>query len=182
MPKRSIRRMDNKGSVAVEFAIVAPVIILIFVGIFELGMLELSRNCLELAAREASRIGITGRTPANTSREQYIKDTVQTITAGYFQPSRVFVTLWVYSSFNLTDPEPWTDTNHNGTWDADEPYTDVNKNGHWDGNMAASGAGGPGDVVRYRITASRPYLTPIWKTLMGDGDAHFMVEAVVKNE
>lgn len=180
-----IRRfaLDRRGSPAVEFAIVAPVIILIFVAVFELGMLEICRNALEVAAREASRMGITGAVPAGfKTREAAIEATVQTIAGPYFSAGSLVVTTDVFKSYSTIYPEPWTDTNHNGTWDAGEAYVDVNANGHWDANPAASGAGGSGDVVRYTITARRPFMTPIWHSLMGGSDAEFQVQILVRNE
>lgn len=173
---------DETGSVAVEFAFLAPIIILIFVAVFELAMLEICRNDLELAAREASRFGITGTVPDGKTREQAIEDIVLRIAGNYFIPGSVEVTTGVYNDFSSTEPEPWTDLNGNGTYDKGESYVDVNKNGQYDFNMAASGAGGFNSIVRYTVTARRAYLTPIWRSLTGQSEAAFRVETLVKNE
>src|SRR5438105_7644455 len=39
--------------------------------------------------------------------------------------------------------EPYTDTNHNGHYDAGEPYNDCNGDGRWDGNLLGGGSNTP---------------------------------------
>jgi hypothetical protein len=46
---------DERGVTAVEFAFVSPVLILLCIGVFQLGMLMFVQNSLQHVAREASR-------------------------------------------------------------------------------------------------------------------------------
>lgn len=181
---------DRRGSVAVEFAIVAPVVILIFVAVFELGFMELSRSVLEAAARDASRFGILGVAEPGRGRDQIITDIIHDATAGFFEPSKVLVSYQVYRSFDENGqplaaagtPEPFEDTNRNGSRDSGETYTDVNLNGRWDPDMSVAAGGGPGDIVVYTATASRPFLTPFWAAFIGETEARFRVIVAVRNE
>lgn len=53
------------GTTALEFALVAPLLVLLVVATVEFGYALTVQNLLELAARKASRTGVTGsRRPA----------------------------------------------------------------------------------------------------------------------
>ena len=51
-------------------------------------------------------------------------------------------------------PEDFTDTNHNGRYDATECFVDMNGNSIWDADMGKSGLGGANDVVVYTVNVS----------------------------
>jgi hypothetical protein len=90
----------------------------------------------------------------------------------------------IYPSFNdVGKPEPFTDTNSNGQYDAGEPYTDINGNGQWDADMGKAGVGGPSDIVLYKITSDWNLLTPLMVPLMGSGGKMTLSASVaVRNE
>ena len=49
----------------------------------------------------------------------------------------------VYESFaDIGKPEPFTDQDGNGAYNAGEPFVDVNGNGQWDADMGEAGLGG----------------------------------------
>jgi Flp pilus assembly pilin Flp len=48
-------RADERGVTAVEFAFVAPVVLLLCIGVIQFGMLMFTQNSLQHVAREASR-------------------------------------------------------------------------------------------------------------------------------
>lgn len=49
---------DDRGGAAVEFALLAPVLVLLLVGIVETGRLMWTRTSLQFAAEEASRFAL----------------------------------------------------------------------------------------------------------------------------
>lgn len=63
MTRRAIRRFrQNRGSTLVEFALVVPFILTLFLGITEFGRFYYTRLTLQHAVREAARFAVTGNT------------------------------------------------------------------------------------------------------------------------
>lgn len=136
--------------------------ILLTVGIVEVAMASFANALVEGGVRAASRFGITGQTADGVSREDLIVQEIQRTTFGLVEVGPDNVEVLVYPSFaDIGQPEPFSDeAPANGAYDPGEPYTDVNGNGQWDADMGAAGAGGPNDVVVYRVSYS-------WATLTG---------------
>ncbi len=63
----SLRRMrrNTSGQSLVEFAIVLPLLLLVFLGIFEFGRFYFTKLTLQHAVREATRFAITGNVLAD---------------------------------------------------------------------------------------------------------------------
>ena len=161
-------RREEDGGEAVEFALIFPGFLLILVGALEFAMMVFIGSILESAMAEASRYGITGSTPQGVSREDQVRAIVTDRTYGLVDMDDAVLETLVYPSFgDIGQPEPYTDENGNGSFDAGEAYTDVNGNGQWDADMGAAGLGGPGEVVLYRITYTWGVLTPILKPIIG---------------
>lgn len=145
-------RQSNSGTSFVEFAIVAPVLVLMIIGIMEIAMIMFVSSLVEGGVREAARFGLTGSTPPGQSREEFVVQRIQEITMGLVQVDDTNVTVSVYPSFgDIGQPEPFTDQNGNDSYDEGEPYTDINGNNDWDDDMGQAGAGGPGEIVLYKI-------------------------------
>jgi len=174
----------RRGTAVMEFALVAPVAVLSIIGLFELSMIMFVQSLMEGGLREASRFGITGYIPPGTTREERILEIVADNTIGLVDMDTVDVTTMVYPSFgDVNQPEPFTDENANGTYDAGEDFTDSNGNGQWDADMGAAGIGGPGDIVRYTLTYAWPLLTPILSSVIGtDGKITLSASVAVRNE
>lgn len=70
----STRRLttDQRGASAMEFAIIAPVLLLFIVGIWQLGVLFLANSGLKHAVAEGSRLATTFPRPADTDVEALI--------------------------------------------------------------------------------------------------------------
>ncbi len=58
MSKRRIQRSNTKGQALVEFALVVPVLLLVTMGIFDLGFAIYAQNMVSNAAVEGARTGI----------------------------------------------------------------------------------------------------------------------------
>jgi Flp pilus assembly protein TadG len=173
------------GSPGVEFAFIAPALIMILIGIVEVAMVIAGNILLEGAVRQASRYGITGYVPAGMTRIQYIQQAVTQNTAGLIVPANLTITYQVYSSFsNVHQPEPYIDANGNGVKDANEAFTDINGNAQWDADMGVAGLGGPGDIVAYRVSYDWPVITALLKPVLGGADYLLKLRAdvVVRNE
>src|SRR6185503_11143292 len=70
MFRRNLLR-DRSGASAIEFAMIAPLLIFMLVGIFELGTLALISSGLDNAVNNISRQIRTGQTPGPTSAASF---------------------------------------------------------------------------------------------------------------
>ena len=166
-----------------EFAIIAPVLILLLMGITEFAFIMLASNVLESATAISSRLGSTGYTANGTSREDTIMQSIQQHAGELLDTSKVTIASKYYSQFDqINQPEPWTDTNHNGVPDPGE-WVDVNGNGVYDTDMGTAGYGGANDIVVYTVSYPWTIMTPIMSSLIGtNGVLTLTASAVVKNE
>lgn len=163
-----LRRLleDCRGSaLAVELAILFPVVMILAFGTFEVAVMLMVDATLEMAVRTASRYATASGNTTNTnpSRDTTIANIIHAGMDRWAEdPSNITISMITYPSFdNIGKPEPFVDANNNGQWDQGEQYTDVNKNGRWDPDMAASGSGGSGDVVLYTVSMTRHGFTNI---------------------
>lgn len=170
------------GQALIEFAIIAPIFLALLCAIFEFSGIMFVQTLLEGAAREASRYGITGQDGGEISREDRIVQIVTDNSYGIVDVAELQMETLVYARFeDIGRPEPFTDQNGNGLYDAGEPYTDINGNGQWDADMGAAGLGGPGDIVVYRLRYDWPVMIPLFVPWLGQSVA-LRANIVVRNE
>lgn len=175
---------NEGGSPAVEFALAAPVMLLLMAAIIEFGMIMFVTVLMEGGIREAARWGITGQAPGEGDRAAHILSIVADRTLGLVDMSKATVEITGYPTFDdVGRGEAFVDGNDNGTYDNGETFKDCNGNGTWDKDRGKSDAGGAGDVVVYRIDYDWPLLTSLMTPLIGkDGKFHVQASAVVRNE
>ncbi len=159
---RTSLRRDERGVTIVEFAIVAPVMILLIMGLAELSYRIYVQSILTGAMQKAARdSAIQGGAQQITTLDRSVMSAVWGVAPNAtYSSSRDF-----YTQYNYIDHEPYTDgigadppdkvCNHN------EPYVDTNANNRYDANLAQSGQGGASDVVLYRIEVTYPNLFPM---------------------
>lgn len=172
------------GVTAIEFAVIAPVLLLLMFGIMEFAMIMLMTNVMESATAISSRTGKTGGNTDGLTRDQTILAAVQAKTYGLVDMNQLSISSKSYSQFDqINDPEPWTDDNHNGIAEVSE-YEDINMNGIWDSDMGRPGYGGADDIVVYTISYPWPIATPMLREFLGDANGNYVITAhsVVKNE
>lgn len=177
-------RRDERGSPSVEFAFAAMPLVLMVVGTLEFGMVMFTSTLMESGLRDAARFGITGQVPNDQSRLERILDIVEDRTIGLVDMDNADIEIMVYDSFtDVGRGEDFVDGNANGSYDAGETYTDENGNGQWDSDVGATGAGGSGDIVVYRMRYAWPLLTPLVSHLIGS-EGHFTLRSAiaVRNE
>jgi hypothetical protein len=177
-------RRDARGVTAIEFAIVAPVVMLLLFGIVEFAIIMTVHNVMEGATSVSSRLGKTGFIMAGQTRQQTILATIEDRVGMLIDMDRLTMASKFYKQFDqINDPEPYSDANSNGNWDVGETYSDINGNGQWDVDMGASGYGSAGDIVVYTISYPWTVATPIMSDILGDdGVYNVTTYAVVKNE
>lgn len=144
------------GVAVVEFALVAPILLLLVIGVLDVGQMLYGQVLLNGAAQT------TGR---NATLEGADISSQDANIAAIVSPALPGVTIKVTRSsyFDFTDvgrAEKWNDTNNDGTCDNGESYVDENGNGNWDADIGKNGNGGADDVVVQTITAT---YSPIFK-------------------
>lgn len=182
----------NEGVTAMEFAFVAPVLILFMMGTIEAAMMMFVQNILESATFNASRLGKTGYATPGATREETIIQMIEDRAAGLLDPALIEIDAMAYGGGfgDVNQPEPYTDSNGNGVKDAGEPYIDSNGNGAWDADMGMAGLGTAGDVVVYTVRYPWTLITPMAGAFFGDDDLGedeepiitLTARAVVRNE
>ena len=180
---RGLMRAED-GVTALEFAIVAPVLMMLVFSIIEFSLIMMVYNVMEGATATSSRTGKTGYTGTGLTRQQTILNAITTRAGSLLDPDKLTMTSKFYKQYDqINDPEPFIDANGNSMRDSGESFTDINGNGIWDADMGSSGYGSAGDVVVYNVTYPWPISTPIISQFIGNGGIfNITTHAVVKNE
>ena len=174
--------LGDAGQALVEFALVAPALFGLLLGIFEFSGVLFAQTLLEGGARQASRYGITGSTTSGTTREDMILQIVEDNAYGIIDTDEIEMDTLIYENFSdVAQPEPFTDANGNGIFDEGEEFDDINGNAQWDEDQGRAGLGGPGDVVVYRLRYDWPLIIPFFRPLFGDTIA-LDANVAVRNE
>ena len=183
--RRQLQRAvdDKSGVTAVEFAFVAPPLLLLILGVIEIGLLTLAASTLEAANNVTSRTGATGYAGAGLTREETIRAAIENSAAPFLDPAQVSISTMTYATFDqIGQPEPWNDVDADGIPDPGE-FTDINGNGSYDTDMGVVGAGGGGSVVVYTVSYPWHLMTPIVGQFFGNnGVVTIASRSVVKNE
>jgi hypothetical protein len=182
----SIRRLARcqRGTTAMEFAFVMPIMLFFTIGILEFSMMFMAQNVLENATNFASREGKTGHIGTGMTREEYMLYLIQTRINRLMDVEQITLDTKVYKSLDdVGKPEPFTDANNNGQYDQGESFTDSNHNGEWDADMGVEGLGNAGEVVVYTVIYPWQLLTPFLGNVLGtDGIISLSSRILVKNE
>ena len=188
---------DRRGAVAIEYAMLLPVLLLFSFGILEVSLCMVSLVTLEGGLKQASRFGITAALPTDAdvaavatqiptafagkdNRIKMIMAILNQSTLDLIDLNTATISTQTFNSFStVATGEPYTDTNLNGQWDPGESFSDTScpPNGIRDGPGAASGgsgsagdAGASGAIVVYTVTYNWRIMTPIVGKFLGQPD------------
>ena len=150
---------NTDGVTVVEFAIVAPVLVLMIMGMFDLGHQLYATSVMQGSLQQASRSSTleTGASQTATIDTQ-LTDRLKDISPN----ATVVITRKNYQNFtDITLPENWTDGDSDGICNNGEPFEDVNYNGTWDTDRGRTGAGGARDAVLLTAVMTYDRLFPM---------------------
>jgi len=171
---------DQRGVSAVEFGLLAPVLMLALTGVFDTAYDMYTSSLLEGAIQEAARDSTLEKASLKTSSidaevTKVVQDLVPDATLAFSRKS--------YHSFSAAGkPEDYTDTNKNGKCDAGEPYEDANDNSRWDTDQGQTGMGGARDVVLYSVTVTYPRPFGVAGFVGGSSTSTMTAETVLANQ
>jgi hypothetical protein len=129
---------------------------------------------------------VTGSVADPAERQEQILALIDQHTLNLVDMDDASITFEVYDSFGQVDePEPFTDTNGNGIWDAgiDPPFDDLDDDGIWDDGTGVEGVGAASEIVQYTVEYDWHVMTPFMAPFLGDnGDVHLRASIVLRNE
>jgi Flp pilus assembly protein TadG len=146
---------STRGSTMIEFALVAPLLILMLLGGLEVGHTMYVRSALVGALQKAARdISLEGASAG--ARQNAISASVAEAIHQIIPGASVTLASKSYRDYrNVADPaEEYNDANHDGRCDNGEAFVDSNRNGSWDLDGAVFGRGNARDVVLLIATVS----------------------------
>jgi len=178
--KKPISRC-KRGSTAIEFAILAPILIMMLVGVIEFGLVFTASVLLQGAVGTVSRMGKTGFVPPGQTQDAYIRSQISALTGGYLDASKLTIQMeWYRGIDSVGQPEPCyvavcTSASPPGTYD------DVNGNGQWDADQGSPGLGTGGNAVLYTVSYPWP-LEGLIASIVNKKTLTISAVAVVQNE
>lgn len=174
----SLRR-DERGNTIIEFAIVAPVMMTLMMGLGDLLHQTYAQSILNGAIQKAARdSAIQGGANQTAALDAKVLTMVGNIVKNYtYTSSRK-----AYTNFSLIKPERFTDTNNNGIRNTGECFDDVNGNGTWDADPGAAGQGGANDVTLYKISITYPRIFPVARLMGFSASNTISAQTLLKNQ
>ena len=158
MMRLATLRRDQNGVAIHEFGLLAPVLMLMLMGFFDIGHNMYANSMLfgsvQKAARDSTLEGAT-----ESVLDAKVTEAVQSVVGN---DAQVTFKRTAYSSFTaVSKAEEFTDLNSDGNCNDGEPFEDTNRNGMWDQDQGEAGLGGARDAVLYNVTIKYPRKFPI---------------------
>jgi hypothetical protein len=178
-PKHAALANDRRGVTLVEFAIVAPVMLLLIMGLMDLTyrlyVQAILNGAMQQAGRSASlESGPGGLDTIDANVVKNVREVARNLT---WESSHK-----AFSDYTKIGPEPFLDANGNGMRDPGECYSDVNNNSQWDADPGKTGAGGAKDSVVYTMTIHYPRIFPL-SAMLGWGSVQDVSSTtILKNQ
>jgi Flp pilus assembly protein TadG len=154
---------EERGVTAVEFAIIAPALLVVLLGVFDIGFNLYVTSVLDGATQKAARDStIEGAETQGLA----IDDAVTAAVHNVMPSATLTFDRRAYRDYSdVHQPEDFTDVDGDGAYDNGEPFEDVNANDRWDADRGADDMGGARDAVLYTVTASYPRVFPLMHLL-----------------
>ncbi|MGB3166236.1 MAG: TadE/TadG family type IV pilus assembly protein, partial [Alteraurantiacibacter sp.] len=173
-------RRDERGVTIVEFAIIAPVFLLMLVGLFDFGFQIYAQSVMNGAMQAAGRDStLEPGGPTAAELDASVSDKVLLVVPS----ANVAFTRSNYENFtDVRQPERFDDTDGDGTCNNGEPFEDVNGNGTYDLDRGMSGQGGADDAVLYEATASYKRMFPMAEMIGIGKDVEIYGATILRNQ
>jgi Flp pilus assembly protein TadG len=148
---------------AVEFALIAPALLTILLGTFDIGYNVYAASVLDGATQKAARdSSIEGAEAKGLAIDDRVSAAVHNVVPN----ATVSFSRTAYRDYSdIHTPEDYTDVDKDGSCDNGEPFEDVNGNGIWDSDRGLDSMGGARDAVLYTVTISYPRVFPVMHLL-----------------
>lgn len=151
---------DHKGAAITEFGFVAPLFMVILMGVFDAAHTTYTTSLLHGAMQKAGR----DLTLENAGSQESVIDGRVMAQVRNVVPDGATIELEKLSHFEFEDigeAEEFTDDNGDGICNNGEPFEDANGNGTYDLNQGQDGIGGARDAVLYTAVVSYDRMFPM---------------------
>lgn len=170
-------RGDQNGVSIVEFALIAPVLLTMLMGLLDLAYNMYTAQMLQGAVQGAARKSTIEAAESNTAA---IDGSVSTAVRAIAPSATLNFSRKAYNNFgNVNRPEDFDDVNADGICNNGEPFEDANANGNWDMDPGQTGFGGARDAVLYTVDITYPRAFPIFAFIPGQTSTFSMTATVV---
>lgn len=171
---------DEHGVTIVEFAILAPALLILILGMFDLGYNLYVNTVLKGAVQQAARDStIEGAGVNSPAIDAAVTAAVHNIAGS----AQVSFSRKAYATFgDVEEPEDFSDLNGDGRCDDGEPFEDANGNGAWDPDQGRVGTGSARDAVLYVVTVTYPRAFPIGSLIGLGGNVTAVADTVLRNQ
>lgn len=170
----------QEGTVTLEMAFVAPVLILLIMGMLELGIVYFIQSTLEGANVVGSGINSLAAI-RGVSRADYIRQIAVERSGGFLDPEEIVIDVSALDMGGPGGAEPCI-TVLCGGGDPGHDYIDINGNRMWDEELSASPDGKPKDIIIYTVTYPWQVVTPLlWPFRDEEGDIRVTSIAMTRN-
>lgn len=178
---------DRRGVAAVEFALVAPLLIMAIMGGMDLGYQAYAGSVLQGALNDVSRTGSLEDPELNctgTTTEAQIACAVKKRSNTVARNATYDFDINSYYEFSGVgrSEKLVTDYNHNGQYNAGDCFQDLNENGTFDTTAGRDGIGGADDVVFYDVTLTMPRLFPVASLIGWSSEYEIRATSAVRNQ
>lgn len=170
---------DRRGVTLIEFGLVAPVMLLLLMGLMDLSYRLYVQSILNGAMQQAGRAaslesgpGVLGDIDAKVISS--VREVANNLT---WESSHK-----AFSDYSKIGPEPFIDGNSNGQRDPGECYSDTNDNNRWDADPGKTGAGGAKDSVVYKMIIRYPRVFPLAGLMGGSPEQEISSTTILKNQ
>lgn len=155
---RRLRR-HKRGAAMVEFALTAPLFLLILLGIFDFCWQMYAQQVLQGAVAKAGR---DATLEAHSINQVALDEAVTAQVTKVFKNATVTFNRRTFDDYSDIKPLRWEDTNGNG-------IQDPSPDDCWE-DGGVQGNGGADDVVQYTASMKFDRVLPVWK-MMGQPQA-----------
>ena len=171
---------DERGVTVVEFALIAPALMTILLGVFDVGYNLYTASVLDGAAQKAARdSSLEGAETKGLAIDDKVREAVHRVVPG----AEVTFDRRAYRDYSdIHRPEEFTDVDDDGACDNDEPFEDINGNGVWDSDRGVDAMGGARDAVLYTVTVSYPRAFPLMHLLGLPDQVTSQTQTVLRNQ
>ncbi len=187
---RRLRRLSRsrEGLAATEFAFVAPIFLLMLMGIFDLGFAMYIQAALQGATQEGARQASLENT-LFSEIEAKVNRQVRNVVPTGDPNTEITFTLDPSYYQNYTDvelPEDFEDKARAGVKDgvhqSDEWFVDRNGSGFWEEDVGLAGRGGAQDVVSIKASITYRRIFPFWKMIGQSQDQVLSATTYLRNQ
>lgn len=175
--------VDSRGISITEFALVAPVLLLLIMGVFDIGHQLYARAIMEGELQRAARASTLET--ASVARQAVLDEEVRgQILRVAGMGGTVEFTREAYLSYQAAQAtaEPFLDADGDGLCNHGESYDDWNRNKSRDLNGARTGQGNARDAVIYTAHLTYPRLFPMARMLGWSNDVAIQASTVLRNQ